>query len=441
MTHKTISGFSKLSKRGKIKWIVENFFVDPESVMRELSSYWHSNEDQQKILDGISENTISNYPLPLGVAPNFVINGKTYAVPMVTEESSVVAAASSAAKFWMKRGGFKASVTDIKKVGQLHFLWPGSPEKLRKLFPEIKEKLTSDASDITREMEIRGGGVLDVRLRELETDIDNYHQIFAEFDTCDSMGANFVNSVIERFAETLEQYFLEKQDLPIEEKDVEIIMRILSNFTPDCIAHVEVSCPIEDLGDFDGGLTASSFAKRFCTAVRIAEIDTYRATTHNKGIFNGVDAVVLATANDFRAVEACGHTWASRDGKYSSLSHCSLEEGVFKFWIDLPLAVGTVGGLTSIHPIAKRSLELLGNPDSRELMMIIATVGLAQNFAALRSLVTTGIQKGHMKMHLPNILNHMNATDEEKVDAKVWFEDNEVSFSTVRKWLVERRIT
>ena len=439
MTQKTISGFSKLSKRGKIKWIVENFFTDPEAVMRELSSYWHSNEDQQKILDGISENTISNYPLPLGVAPNFVINGITYAVPMVTEESSVVAAASSAAKFWMKRGGFKAEVTDMKKVGQLHFLWRGSSEKLQTLFPEIKEKLIADAYEITNKMENRGGGILDVRLRDLDTDIANYHQIFAEFDTRDSMGANFVNSIMERFAESLEQYFFEKQDLPIEEKDIEINMRILSNYTPECLAHVEVSCPIEELGSFEGDISSASFANRFYTAVRIAEIDSYRATTHNKGIFNGVDAVVLATANDFRAVEACGHTWAARNGMYSSLSHCSLDDGIFRFWMDLPLAVGTIGGLTSIHPIAKRSVELLGNPDSRELMMIIASVGLAQNFAALRSLVTTGIQKGHMKMHLPNILNQMEATDEEKVDAKEWFENRKVSFTTVRSWLEDRR--
>jgi hydroxymethylglutaryl-CoA reductase len=182
-------------------------------------------------------------------------------------------------------------------------------------------------------------------------------------------------------------------------------------------------------------MTAQTFAKKFDKAVRIAQIDPHRATTHNKGIFNGIDAVVLATANDFRAIEACGHTYAARDGQYRSLSNCSIENGRFKFWMDLPLAVGTVGGLTKLHPIAKRSLELLDNPSAQELMGIIAAVGLAQNFSALRSLVTTGIQKGHMKMHLLNILNHLGAKEKEVEKAVAYFKNNAVSFTAVREFL------
>ncbi|MEL7021672.1 MAG: hydroxymethylglutaryl-CoA reductase, partial [Bacteroidota bacterium] len=182
-------------------------------------------------------------------------------------------------------------------------------------------------------------------------------------------------------------------------------------------------------------MTGAAFAKKFTKAVRIAQIDPYRATTHNKGIFNGIDAVVLATGNDFRAIEAGGHTYAARDGQYRSLSAAEVKDGQFKFWLDIPLAVGTVGGLTNLHPMARRSLELLGQPTAVELMQIIAVTGLAQNFAAVRSLVTTGIQQGHMKMHLQNILHHLNASEQQAKEALVFFSDRVVSFAAVRDFL------
>jgi hydroxymethylglutaryl-CoA reductase len=432
---KSIAGFSKLSKRGKLKWIVENFFIDPENVMRELTSYWLLNEEDQKVLDGFSENTISNFHLPFGVAPNFIINDKTYVIPMVIEESSVVAAASSAAKFWMTRGGFKAKVISTKKVGQVHFTWKGDANKLEASFKELKKIMRANASEITKNMEVRGGGIKDIQLINYSGVEKDYYQLKVNFETCDSMGANFINSVLESFAESLRNFVAIQDNFTDEEKEVTIIMSILSNYTPECLVRAWVECPIEDLGNFLNDIDAATFANKFCTAVRIAHIDQYRATTHNKGIFNGIDAVVLATGNDFRAIEACGHTFAARDGHYRSLSHCKVENGVFKFWLDIPLAIGTVGGLTTLHPIAKRSLELLGNPSAEELMMIIATTGLAQNFAALRSLVTTGIQQGHMKMHLINILNHMEATDKEKEAACQFFENNVVSFNAVREFL------
>jgi hydroxymethylglutaryl-CoA reductase len=436
---KIISGFSKLTKTGKIKWIVENFFKDPEHVMRELMSYWHHDEEQQRLLDGFSENTISNFLMPYGVAPNFLINGKTYAVPMVIEESSVVAAASSAAKFWLDRGGFKAKVLGTKKVGQVHFTWAGDTRKFSGVFEELKTALLRDAAPITANMEERGGGILGVELIDFTHLEDGYYQLKATFNTCDSMGANFINSVLEEFAKTLDRFVATHPLFDDAERDVTIIMSILSNYTPECLVRAWVECPVEDLGEFPGGIDAFAFAEKFRKAVRIAHLDPHRATTHNKGIFNGIDAVVLATANDFRAVEACGHTFAARDGKYCSLSYCSVENGNFRFWVDIPLALGTVGGLTKLHPIAKRSLELLGNPSAEELMMIIASVGLAQNFAALRSLVTTGIQQGHMKMHLANILNHLGATEREAAAAKAYFERKVVSFTAVRDFLEKMR--
>lgn len=437
---KTISGFSKLSKRGKIKWLVENFFKDPEHVMKDLISYWHHDEGQQQILDGFSENTVSNFPMPYGLAPNFVIDGKTYCVPMVIEESSVVAAASAAAKFWMTRGGFKTEILGTTKIGQVHFKWEGQAIKLYQLFPEIKEYLIDNARSITLNMEKRGGGIKDIELIDFSDEEPHLYQLRASFETCDSMGANFINSVLENFAASLEQFFLDHKNLDDKERDVDIVMSILSNYTPECLVRAGVECRVEELGKFKGGLDAESFAEKFRTAMSIAHIDPYRATTHNKGIFNGIDAIVLATGNDFRAIESCGHTYAARDGQYRSLSHCEVKDGIFKFWLDIPLAVGTVGGLTSLHPIAKRSLELLGNPDAEELMRIIATVGLAQNFAAIRSLVTVGIQQGHMKMHLMNVLNHLQATENEIKEALVHFSDKVVSFSSVREFLQGLRV-
>lgn len=436
---KVITGFSKLSKMGKIRWVVENFFKDPELVMRELMSYWHDDEEQQKLLEGFSENTISNYPMPYCVAPNFLINGRTYVVPMVIEESSVVAAASSAAKFWLDRGGIATEVIGTRKVGQVHFSWGGNSEKLKGVFPELEDALRKDAAPIISNMEKRGGGIHEIQLIDLTAQEPGYFQLRATFETCDSMGANFINSVLEQFAKTLDFFLAAHPVFNDHERDLKIIMAILSNYTPECMVRASVACEINELGAFPGGMDAETFANKFFKAVRIAHLDPFRATTHNKGIFNGIDAVVLATGNDFRAVEACGHTYAAKDGHYQSLSHCSLENGMFRFWLEVPLALGTVGGLTSLHPMAKRSLELLGNPSAEELMQVVAAVGLAQNFAAIRSLVTTGIQSGHMKMHLTNILNQLKATQTEAEHIRNLFKDKTISFTAVREALKKLR--
>jgi len=435
MQEKTVTGFSKLSKLGKLRWVAENFFSSPRQVVEELMSFWHKDDEQQRILDGFSENTLSNYYLPFGVAPNFIINGKAYAVPMVIEESSVVAAASSAAKFWMDKGGFKAEVIATQKLGQVHFSWDGDIRLLQERFDKLEKRLRSDATHITANMEKRGGGITDIQLLDLSAQEPNYYQLKVSFETCDSMGANFINSVLEEFANSLKVFIKEDTALKKSAPAPEIIMAILSNYTPDCVVRAWVESPIEELGNVCDGMDPALFAEKFAKAVRIARIDAHRATTHNKGIFNGVDAVVLATGNDFRAIEACGHTYAARDGQYRSLSNCSIKNGTFKFWIDLPLAVGTVGGLTKLHPIARRSLEMLGNPSATELMQVIAATGLAQNFAAVRSLVTTGIQKGHMKMHLLNILNHLGATEQEVPKVIHHFEERVVSFNAVREYL------
>jgi hydroxymethylglutaryl-CoA reductase len=425
-----------LSKRGKLRWLAENFFSNPEEVARELKSFWYGDPQKQKIFDEFSENTVSNYYMPYGLCPNVMINEEVFCVPMVIEESSVVAAASSAAKFWLDRGGFKAEVISTKKVGQVHFEWQGDVKKLQKLMPAIKEQIHADTAHITCNMKKRGGGIVDINLIDLSHLEDNYYQLNMTFETCDSMGANFINSTLEESARILKNFIGIQNSLSSKERELTIIMAILSNYTPECLVRASVECNVSDLGSFnEGEMSADSFAYKFEKALRIASIDTYRATTHNKGIFNGIDAVVIATGNDFRAIEACGHAYAARDGQYRSLSHCEVKDGKFRFWLDIPLAVGTVGGLTNLHPLAKRSLEMLGNPSAEDLMKIIATLGLAQNFAAVRSLVTTGIQKGHMKMHLMNILNHLEATEKEVKEAVVYFADKIVSFTAVREFL------
>ncbi len=412
---KLISGFSKLSKEEKINWLAETFFDNEEYIKKIIKQYWHSNDELQQLHDDFIENTISNFYMPFGVAPNFVINGKEYVVPMVIEESSVVAAASLVAKFWSTRGGFKTKVISTKKIGQVHFIYKGDFESLQAYFNSKKEDFKSATAEITKNMEKRGGGILDIQLVDKTADLDNYYQLHLTFETKDSMGANFINSCLETIANEFRN------------DDIEIIMSILSNYVPECLVRAEVSCKVEDLG----GENPEYFAKKFEQAVKIAEVEPYRAVTHNKGIMNGIDAVVLATGNDFRAIEAGVHAYASKGGKYTSLSHCEVKNGIFKFWIELPLALGTVGGLTKLHPMAKLSLDILQKPSASELMEIIASAGLAQNFGALRALTTKGIQHGHMKMHLMNILNQLGATSEEKNKILEYFKDKTVSHSAV----------
>lgn len=427
-------GFSRLLKEEKLR-VIAGYFENPGEVITLLKSYWHSDSSQQKLFDEFSENTISNFYIPYGISPNVTINGKDYVVPMVIEESSVVAAASAAAKFWGERGGFHAEVVDVRKVGQVHFSWSGDKDVLYRMFPDIEAFLIEGAREITHKMESRGGGVLSLQLLDFTHEIDDYYQIRVEFNTCDSMGANFINTVLENFGQSLQCYFASCQQLPESQRSVDIIMSILSNYTPDCLVRVWVECPIESLEHVDERLTGESFALKFKKAVDIACIDPYRATTHNKGIYNGIDAVVIATGNDFRAVEAAGHTYAARNGRYSSLSKAIVEDGVFRFSLEVPMALGTVGGLTSLHPLAKKSLELLGNPSASELMMIAAVMGLANNFSAVRSLTTKGIQAGHMKMHLNNILHQLQCSEEEKEKARDFFTNHTVSYSAVEKFI------
>lgn len=436
--NKAVAGFSKLSKEEKINWIATTYFSSPENAIQLLKKYWNSDEKLQKLHDEFIENTISNFYIPLGVAPNFLINDKYYTIPMAIEESSVVAAASKSAKFWASRGGFKTTVINTEKIGQVHFLFKGDVSKLELFFVETKAKFFSKTENITKNMQQRGGGILDIKLEDKTQLLPNYFQLHATFETKDSMGANFINSCLEQFANILKTEAQAYELFSDEEKNIEVIMSILSNYVPNCIVRAEVSCPIEDLAEKHIP-NPQVFAERFVQAVQIAEVEPFRAVTHNKGIMNGIDAVILATGNDFRAVEAGVHAYAAKNGQYSSLSHAKIENGIFSFWLEVPLALGTVGGLTSLHPLVKLSLEMLENPSASQLMEIVAVAGLAQNFAALRSLTTTGIQDGHMKMHLNNILNQFEATNEERDTIQKHFKNNVVSHSGVVNFIESLR--
>jgi len=433
--NKIIKGFSKLGKDSKIEKIT-SFLHHPQAGIDLLRSFWHENTKVQKLLDEFSENTVTNYFFPYGVVPNVMINSEVLIVPMVIEESSVVAAAANSARFWSERGGFHSRVISTTKVGQVHFIWEGDDAVLKQYFPELRRLMLKHTKPITANMEKRGGGILDIELLNKRDEIPGYYQILAYFDTRDAMGANFINTCLEEFAEVLKTHL----DMnPIYGGfECQVIMSILSNYTPDCLVETWVECPVSDLKGVDE-ITPEEFIDKFSKAVRISQIDIYRATTHNKGIFNGIDAVALATGNDFRAIEACGHAYAARSGSYQGLTSLGLKNNVFKYTLKIPIALGSVGGLTKLHPLAKFSLELMGNPDAEKLMMISSTIGLANNFSALKSLVTKGIQKGHMKMHLLNILNNFNATDKEKERAIEHFKTHKVSNKSVSNFLGQLR--
>lgn len=430
----SISGFSKLTREQKTAWLRETFCMSDET-MAVLNDHLHTNSALQQLYEEFSENTISNFFVPYSLAPNFLINNRWYVVPMAIEESSVVAAASHAARFWSANGGFKAEIIGTTKIGQVHFTWNGSESALQQLFEQERESLLRAMEPLTSSMEKRGGGIHRLSIKNLTALLPDYYQLHVEFQTADAMGANFINTVLEALAGE----WLQKVEMAVSQSALkgrmEIVMSILSNYTPQSLVRVTVETDIKALGIFSEALDGEAFARKFVLATRIAEEDTYRAVTHNKGIFNGMDGVVIATGNDFRAVEACGHAYAARDGKYRSLSKATVDGNIFRLVLEIPMSVGTVGGLTSGHPLAKTSLAILQNPSAEELMMIIAASGLANNFSAVRALITSGIQKGHMKMHLTNILRQLGADENQMKLATEHFKDKTVTYAEVKNFV------
>jgi len=429
-----IQGFSKLSRSEKLAWLKDQCGLSRET-LDVLDIHLHRDPELQEIYGDLSENTVSNFYLPMGVSPNFLINGELLTLPMVIEESSVVAAASHAAKFWAAHGGFHAEVCGSSKVGQVHFTWTGVPGELQMVFETHREELLQSIKPLTRRMEQRGGGIQSLEIRHTHSLLPGHYQLFVTFLTANAMGANFINSVLEELGAQLARVMEHSSA----KGEFSLVMSILSNYTPESLVLCHVEAPVEVFEQMDPGLSGLEFARKFKQAVDIAHHDPYRAVTHNKGIFNGMDALVLATGNDFRAVEACGHAYASRTGTYRGLSRAELSEGVFRLTLEVPMAVGTVGGLTGLHPVAAASLEILGNPSAEGLMQVIAAVGLASNFSAIRALVTSGIQQGHMRMHLGNILRQLHASGEESALAAQHFAGRSLSYAEVASYLESLR--
>ena len=429
-----IIGFSKLSRDKKISWISKNFLDNSNEFESILNKYLNDDKNIQSIHNSLSENVISNFHLPYSISPNFLINNKNYCIPLVTEESSVVAALSNSSKFWYDRGGFKSKVLSKIKTGQVHFKYDGNAESLEKFIIENEHRLIESTDRITKKMRERGGGISNIKLVNKSKELKSYYQLHVDFNTIDSMGANFINSCLEIISKNFKELLNDSSKFKESEKRIEIIMSILSNYTPECIVESSVECKIDDLSDIDG-ITSKEFALKFKNAFDIANIDISRAVTHNKGIMNGIDAVLISTGNDFRAVEAGIHAFASSEGMYKSLSECTIIDNIFKIKLKIPLSIGTIGGITDIHPMVKLSLKLLDNPTSDKLMNIICSVGLAQNFAAVKSLVTSGIQKGHMKMHLINLLIKQNATKDQINKAEAYFKDRDINNQSVKDFL------
>ena len=429
-----IIGFSKLSRDEKISWVSKNFLDNSDEFESILNKYLNDDKDIQSIHNSLSENVISNFHLPYSISPNFLINHKNYCIPLVTEESSVVAALSNSSKFWYDRGGFRSKVISKIKTGQVHFKYNGNAENLKKFVKDNENRLIESTNGISQRMRKRGGGVSKIKLVNKSLELKSYYQLHVEFKTIDSMGANFINSCLEIISKNFKEFLNDSSEFKESEKKIEIIMSILSNYTPECIVESSVECKVDDLGNIDG-MSSKEFALKFKDAFDIANVDISRAVTHNKGIMNGIDAVLISTGNDFRAVEAGIHAFASDKGKYTSLSKCTMTDNIFKINLKIPLSIGTVGGVTDIHPMVKLSLKMLENPTSDDLMNIICSVGLAQNFAAVKSLVTSGIQKGHMKMHLINLLIKQNATKSQIDKSEEYFRDKDINSKSVKDFL------
>lgn len=377
-----IEGFYKLSMSERLRLVKEFGGLSEEEALA-LSGFGGLDPS---IPDKMVENAVGSFPLPLGIAVNFLINGKDYLIPMAIEEPSVVAAASNAARMAREKGGFWTSSTDPVMIGQVQLTGIKDPSRVKHIILEKKHDILELANRQDPLLVKLGGGARDVEVRIINTLKGPNVVVHLLVDVRDAMGANAVNTMAEAVAPLLEQISGGK-----------VYLRILSNLASHRLARARALWSKDAIGGadvVDGVIEAYVFA----------EADPYRCATHNKGIMNGIDAVVLATGNDTRAIEAGAHSYAARTGAYKPLTIFEkTPEGDLVGTIEVPMAVGLVGGATKVHPTAKACIKLLGVKSASELGEIIAAVGLAQNFAALRALATVGIQSGHMRLHAKNI--------------------------------------
>lgn len=377
---KIFSGFYKKTLSQRVQIIQKEFNLSKEDIQNLNTTEIHFS----------TENNIGTFSLPLGVCPNFLINGKNFVVPMVTEESSVIAACSFGAKIISQSGGFTASYSGSIMQGQVLIKLEDKPyQKVKDLLSSSKSNLLSDLNSSHSSLISHGGGIIDIDFYPL-TEINSLVCLI-DVDVSEAFGANIVDTVCEEFSSMIKDKF-----------NLNCLVKILTNLCTKRIAQASCQIDFKYLThlDFEGSWVADQIVQ----AYQFALIDQMRATTHNKGIMNGIDALVLATGNDSRAVEAAAHSYACLTGSYQPLSSWSIDPSTNTLLgnLKLPLSLGTVGGIISSHPCVKTVLKILNNPTTSTLSQIAICVGLAQNLAALRALVCEGIQAGHMKLHRNN---------------------------------------
>ena len=385
-----ISGFYKKSIEDRVEFI-KNFSELTDEETKLFSSIL-----DLEIADRMVENVLGTFDLPLGVALNFKINGKDYIIPMATEESSVIAASSNAAKMARIHGGFTTECTDPLMIGQMQLLHMEDIAGAAQNIMDHKRELLQLANDQDKVLVSFGGGAKDIEVRILDSPLGKMIVTHLIVDVRDAMGANAVNTMCEALAPMLEELTAGK-----------IRLKILSNLADKRIVKAKAIFDKEKMG-------GDSVVDDFLESYTLAVVDPYRAATHNKGIMNGIDSLIISTGNDFRAIEAGAHAYASRNGQYTSLSSYSKDkDGNLVGELELPMAIGIVGGAGNIHPKARLCKKILGIKTAKELGEVVASLGLAQNFAAVFALSTVGIQKGHMSLHAKNIAVMAGATKDE----------------------------
>lgn len=391
------NGFSKKSYHERLELLRAQALLSPEK----QSSLEQDEQVSLAVADQLSENVVGTFSLPYSIIPELLVNGQDYTVPYVTEEPSVVAAASYASKIIKRAGGFTAQVHQRQMIGQVALYQVADPEQAQEKIASKKAELLELANQAYPSIVKRGGGARDLRVEQIKGETD-FLVVYLHIDTQEAMGANMLNTMLESLKPVLEEL-----------SQGQSLMGILSNYATDSL--VTASCriafrylsPQKDQG--------REIAEKITLASQFAQADPYRAATHNKGIFNGIDAILIATGNDWRAIEAGAHAFASRDGRYQGLSQWTLdmEREELIGQMTLPMPVATKGGSIGLNPRVVLSHELLGNPSAKELAQIIVSIGLAQNFAALKALVSTGIQQGHMKLQAKSLALLAGASESE----------------------------
>jgi hydroxymethylglutaryl-CoA reductase len=384
MTSSRLPGFYKMKMSERLRRLAEQ--LDGE----ELRGLGQSATLPLGNADAMIENAVGVLGLPVGIGLNFLINGEDVLVPMAVEEPSVIAAVSLAAKIAREGGGFKAEADEPRMIGQVQVTELANPDAARAAILRSREEILAAANALHPAMKMRGGGAKGLEVRLIKVGEETHAIVHLIVDTQEAMGANLINTMCEGVAPLIERVTAGR-----------VRLRILSNLADLRLARASCAIPFEALADF--GFSGAEVAHGIAEASRFADADPYRACTHNKGVMNGVDAVALATGNDWRAIEAGAHAFAARNGKYEPLTRWRVEHGSLRGSTELPIQVGTVGGAVKANPLIPVLLRMMGDPNTRKLAGIMAAVGLAQNMAALRALGTVGIQKGHMALHARSV--------------------------------------